>query len=226
MLSESDRARLTSGAAALDVTITYAQEESLCHYVERLLAWNRKLNLTAVTDPTAIVDKHLLDALALVPVFRERAPADLLDVGTGPGLPAIVLAVMLPTLRVTAVESIAKKATFVRTVSRELGFPVEVKVVRLEQLDRALRWDLVVSRATFEPTEWVERAKDLVRPGGLLVAMLSEHQKIPAAPPGYSAASLVEHRIGGASRRIAPYERGLGSGATPLPPAQVDTGRS
>ncbi|MEO6952424.1 MAG: 16S rRNA (guanine(527)-N(7))-methyltransferase RsmG [Polyangia bacterium] len=207
MLSETDRDRLRRGAAALDVALTAAQEHILCRYVERLLAWNQKLNLTAVTDPTAIVDKHLLDALALVPVFRDRAPADLLDVGTGPGLPAIVLATMIPGLRVTAVESIQKKATFVRTISRELGYPVEVKAVRLEHLDRGLTWDLAVSRATFEPTEWVERARYLVRPGGLLVAMMSEHQTIPAAPAGYIAEPLLEHQIGGVLRRIATYSR-------------------
>ena len=207
MLPHLERDQLRRGALALDVSLTDSQVDTLSFYVERLLAWNQKLNLTAVTEPAAIVDKHLLDALALVPVFRDLGPAELLDVGTGPGLPAIVLATLLPSLRVTAVESSQKKATFVRTVSRELGLLIDVKTVRLEDLDPSLTWDLAVSRATFEPSEWVDRAQHLVRPDGLLVAMLSEHQTVPAAPPGFETRSLKAYLVGGVPRRLAVYAR-------------------
>lgn len=199
------RERLSSGAERLGVPLSSAQLEALSKYVELLLKWNQKLNLTAVTDPSAIVDKHLLDSLALVPFVGDAATV--VDVGTGPGLPAVVLAIACPALSITAVESIQKKLTFVRTVSRELKLAVTTECIRLEQWKPSAPFDLAVSRATFEPSEWVERGASLVAPGGRLIAMLSAQQLLPGAPQGWRAGPIAEHRIGDALRKVISFDR-------------------
>jgi len=200
----SDRAHLRAGAHALGVPLSDDQEARLLRYVELLLAWNSKVNLTAVTEPRAIVDKHLLDSLALVPLIDGRR---LIDVGTGAGLPSIVLAIARPDLQITAVESIFKKVTFVRMVVRELGLEIHVEPLRIEALALAVPFEVAVSRATFEPAEWIERGAALVQPGGRLLAMLSAQQDPPPAPAGYSTEPEITHHIGGALRRIASYRR-------------------
>ena len=205
MLSASVRADLREGAARLAVSLEEAQVDALSRYVELLLQWNAKLNLTAVTDPATIVDKHLLDSLALVPhVTGSRV----IDVGTGPGLPAIVLAIARPDLAVTAIESIHKKVAFVRTVARELRLDLIVAPLRLETFENpSPAYDLAVSRATFEPVEWVDRGAVLVAPHGRLIAMLSARQAMPSAPAGFSGPLIHEYEVGGVRRRLACYDR-------------------
>jgi 16S rRNA (guanine527-N7)-methyltransferase len=206
VLSETDLEHLQAGAGRLGVELDDTQVRKLDGYVERMLAWNQKVNLTAVTDPRAIVDKHLLDSLALVPLIPAEART-VVDIGTGPGLPSIVLSIALPRLEITAVESISKKAMFVRAVARELSVGVRVEPVRLEALDRTRVFDVAVSRATFDPPEWVDRGQVLVGRSGLLIAMLSEHQPTPPAPPGFTQQPRVDRTIGGALRGVVGYRR-------------------
>ncbi len=204
-MDEADRTRLLAGAARLGVPLAAEQVELLSRYVDLLLTWNKKLNLTAVTDPGAIIDKHLLDSLALVPFIGNASR--LLDVGTGPGLPAIVLAIACPSLQVTAIESIQKKVSFVRTVSRELKLSLAAECVRLEQWKPKALFEVAVSRATFEPSEWVQRGAPFVAPGGRLLAMLSAQQRAPDPPFGFSLEPGAEHSIAGALRRVLCFRR-------------------
>jgi len=188
---------------ALGVPLSPQQIDALVRYVDLLLSWNDKVNLTAITNPSAIVDKHLLDSLAVVP-FVARG-SRVLDVGTGAGLPSVVLAIARPSVQIIAVESIQKKVSFVRAVSRELRLPITVEPIRLEQRKPEPTFDFVVSRATFEPAEWVTRGAPFVRSGGSLVAMLSAHQLAPDAPAGFVSAAGAEHVLGGAVRRLVRY---------------------
>lgn len=206
-MNEAERSHLRLGAATLGVNLSTDQEARLVRYVELLLSWNEKINLTAVTEPRAMIDKHLLDSLALLPLLPGAPGTRVIDVGTGAGLPAVVLAIARPDLLVTAVESIHKKVTFVRAVVRELDLELVVEPIRLEAFAAPAPFDVAVSRATFEPAEWVERGAPLVGRGGLLFAMLSEHQEVPAAPAGFSELTLFDHRIGDAYRAIARYQR-------------------
>lgn len=203
-MDASDRQHLRAGAEALGIRLSDEQTAKLVRYVELLLHWNQKVSLTAVTEPRAIVDKHLLDSLALVPLLKGPR---VIDVGTGPGLPSVVLAIARPELQITAVESIFKKVSFVRTAVRELALEIHVEPIRFEALEVPVPFDTAVSRATFEPAEWVERGAGLVRAGGLLLAMLSAQQAIPPAPAGFTAEPVVEHELAGAVRRIARYQR-------------------
>ena len=204
-MNEEARTRLEAGARQLGVALSAGQVEQLGRYVALLLSWNEKLNLTTVTEPSAIVDKHLLDSLALIAHVGDARRV--LDVGTGPGLPAVVLAIVCPQLEIIAVESIQKKVNFVRAVSRELKLALVPQCVRLEQFKDSSGFDLAVSRATFEPSEWVRRGAPFVRPEGRLLAMLSGQQLAPDAPPGFRLEPGAEHVIAGAMRRVLCFRR-------------------
>jgi 16S rRNA (guanine527-N7)-methyltransferase len=164
---------LASGTRALGVALDGRQRELLARYADRLLAWNRKVNLTAITDPAELAEKHLVDSLALVP--EVAAARTLLDVGSGAGLPGIPLAIALPGLEVTCCDAVAKKVAFVKAVAAELDLAVRGVAVRAggnpeaEGLPRA---EVVVSRAFAEPAAWLPLAVRYLAPGGAVLATL------------------------------------------------------
>jgi 16S rRNA (guanine527-N7)-methyltransferase len=167
------RKTLQQGARALGIALQDDANEKLERYADRLLAWNRKVNLTAITDPEELAEKHLLDSLALVP--EATGAATLLDVGSGAGLPGIPLAIALPSLDVTCCDSVAKKVAFVKAVAAELGLRVRGVAARaggepvIEGLPRA---EVVVSRAFADPERWLPLAARYLAPGGRALVML------------------------------------------------------
>src|SRR5512138_571554 len=149
-MDERFRSTLREGLHGLGVeTRVSAQALALLErFADRLLAWNRKVNLTAVTDPAELAEKHLVDSLVLLPALG--AARTLLDVGSGGGLPGVPLACARRDLAVTCCDSVAKKVAFVKAVAADLGVNVRGVVARAggapeaEGLPRA---DAVVSRA-------------------------------------------------------------------------------
>ncbi len=200
-----ERAQLKAGAQALGVELSAHHVQSLVRYAQLLIEWNRQINVTAVTEPSEIVSKHFVDSLAIQPLIGTART--LVDVGSGGGFPGLVLALLNPSLQVTCVESIHKKIAFLRAVSRELKLNTRCLAVRLEALNEPAGFDLVVSRATFDPPEWVERGAPLVAPGGRLVAMLGAERPALAAPPGFSAEPVRAYKIDGAARALAVFAR-------------------
>jgi 16S rRNA (guanine527-N7)-methyltransferase len=168
------RDALVRGAAALGLELRAPASDLLERYADRLLAWNRKVNLTAITAPAEVAEKHVLDSLL---VARSLAGAQsLLDVGSGAGLPGIPLACVRPELEVVCCDSVAKKVAFVKAVAAELDLRrVRGVVARAsgsperEGLPRAAA---VVSRAVADPETWVPLGKAYLAPGGSLLAML------------------------------------------------------
>lgn len=147
MPQEAVRARLESGLAALPFAVSTAQCDAMLAYLEILNRWNGVHNLTAVRDPLRQVSVHILDSLAVVPYLGETCRT-LADVGSGAGLPALLLAIMRPEMRVYAVESSRKKAAFIRHAALTLGLGnVEVVNMRVEKWQPAFRLDVVISRA-------------------------------------------------------------------------------
>ncbi len=164
---------LASGIAALGVEVAPGTPARLRRFAERLVHWNQRVNLTAVTDPIAIAEVHLVDSLALLRTLGD--PTTLLDVGSGAGLPGIAVACARPGLQVTCCDSVQKKVAFVKAVSAELDVAVRARAVRAEgQPDREglPRADAVVSRAFADPSRWVPLAAHYVAPGGAVFAML------------------------------------------------------
>lgn len=183
------RADLDAGLAALGLDPVHA--EPLARYLALLLRWNATYNLTAIRDPREMVTKHLLDSLAMAPFVRD-VPT-LADLGTGPGLPGIPLAVVTPGLRVTLVESNGKKARFMREALRVLGLGnAEVAESRIEALDRPGAFAAITARALATLPQIITLGGHLLAPGGVLLAMKGARpdDEIAALPAGWGLQAL------------------------------------
>jgi 16S rRNA (guanine527-N7)-methyltransferase len=207
---------LDEGARALGIPLDAGAREKLGRYADRLLAWNRKVNLTAITDPAELAEKHLVDSLALVP--EVRGAETLLDVGSGAGLPGIPLAIALPSLSVTCCDSVAKKVAFVKAVAAELDVRVRGVAARAageperEGLPRA---EVVVSRAFAEPGAWLPLAARYLAPGGRVLATLGreadeEALRRAGAAAGLALVAVRRFRLpgSGAQRAVATFRTG------------------
>jgi 16S rRNA (guanine527-N7)-methyltransferase len=202
-LDKATKERLVSGAAQLGVTLDDPQVAKLAEYLTLLQTWNRKINLTAITEPRAGVELHFLDSLAVVPLVRECGT--LIDVGAGAGFPGAVLAIALPSLAVTCIDAVAKKVAFLQTLKRTVAPNLEPLHRRDEAIDRT--FDAAVSRATWDPPEWLAHGARLVRPGGIVIAMQTADAPTLETPAGFSRIPLVEYSVGGAARRIQAFRR-------------------
>jgi len=164
---------LRTGLAAFRLDVPEDARAKLERYADRLLAWNRKVNLTAVTEPAEVAEKHLVDSLTLLPFVA--GARTLLDVGAGAGLPGVPLACVRGDLAVTCCDSVAKKVAFVKAVSAELGLDVRAFAVRAEgspEREKLPRADAVVSRALADPEAWIPLGAKYLADGGVLLAML------------------------------------------------------
>lgn|SRR5690348_15070606 len=175
---DDDLAPLTAGAAALGLTLSEEQLARFTGYRALLLEWNARINLTAITDPAAIVTRHFLDSLtcllALPAEWHERA-ITLLDVGAGAGFPGLALAIALPAWRVTLVEATGKKVRFLEAVIADLGLPNATAVVgRAEEVAHQPayrgRFDMVTARALAALPTLLEYCAPFARVGGYVVA--------------------------------------------------------
>jgi 16S rRNA (guanine527-N7)-methyltransferase len=198
--------RLADGAAALGMPLDAAQLAKLEQYLALLQQWNRRINLTAIDDETGVVELHFLDSLAIAPLVRPYS--SLIDVGAGAGFPGAVLAVALPSLAVTCIDGVAKKVAFLQTLRRTIAPNLEPHHLRLEQLlSRGRVFDVAVSRATWDPAEWLTRGAPLVAAGGLLIAMQTADAPLLAAPADFEPCSPIDYEVGGARRRLQPFRR-------------------
>ena len=194
------RTRLEAGLEAL--TLDRALAEPLLDYLALLLRWNRTYNLTAVREPLEMVDKHLLDSLAMQPHVADIAATGgaLADLGTGAGLPGIPLAIARPGLRVALVESNGKKARFMREAVRRLGLAdVRVAESRIEALDEPGAFDAITARALATLPLIVELGGHLLKPGGRLLAMkgVYPHDEVAALPAGWEVTGSHPLRVPG-----------------------------
>lgn len=178
---------LREAGARMNLAITPAQAQALLAFTDLLTRWNRVYNLTAVRDPAQMGTHHLLDSLSIVPPLRQFAGGrhlSLLDVGSGGGLPGVVLAIMQPGWRITCVDAIAKKAGFVRQVALELNLPnLQAAHTRVEALPPA-QADVVVSRAFASLPDFTRWTRQHLASEGVWLAMKGKHpaDEISALP--------------------------------------------
>ena len=170
---------LIDQAARLGCELSAGQADRLESYVGLLAKWNQVHNLTAIRNPADMRVQHLLDCLAVVAPLRRQlgnAPARVLDVGSGAGLPGVVLAVAAPELQVTCVDAVAKKAAFVTQVAAELGLKnLRAEHARVEQL-RLPPFDAVTSRALGSLRDLVQLTRPLLKKSsGVWMAMKGVH---------------------------------------------------
>jgi 16S rRNA (guanine527-N7)-methyltransferase len=170
---------LAAGLAKLGVSLPPGAEAGLVAFATSLLKWNQKVNLTAITAPDEVVDKHLLDALAVLP--EVGGARSLLDLGAGAGLPGIPLALALPELKVTLVDTVAKKVGFMKQAIASLGLAGRVHAIHAraggkpaaEGIPHA---EVVISRALMDVEAWRKLAQHYLEPNGRIVAMLGQTQ--------------------------------------------------
>ena len=141
-------------------------------YKDILLKWNKAFNLTALRDEKTVVINHLLDSLSVAHLIQEN---EILDVGSGAGLPGIVLALYDPKKQITLVDKVGKKAAFMRQVCIELDIKnVDVIHCRVEDMDHNKKFDAIVARAFSEMHLLIDLTKNIIKKNGYWYGMKSK----------------------------------------------------
>lgn len=177
------RGQLERGLAVLDLPLSERAVSQLLDFQALLERWNGTYNLTAVRDPQEMIARHLLDSLAILPYVRGDS---LVDLGTGPGLPGVVLAIAAPQRQVLLVDSNGKKVRFLREVIRSLGLShVRVEQARVEAIEG--EFDCVTARAFASLADMLAWGGALLAPGGEWLAMKGRvpHEELAALPAGF-----------------------------------------
>ncbi len=168
---------LDAGIRALGLSLSAQQQQALLDYMALIQKWNKVYNLTAVRDPAEMLTHHLLDSLtAVAPLTRhtQGQPARVLDVGSGGGLPGVVLAICMPELNVTCVDTVAKKAAFVQQVAVSLKLPnLRGLHARVESLTEP--YQVICSRAFASLPDFVTWSRPALAEGGDWMAMKGKH---------------------------------------------------
>jgi 16S rRNA (guanine527-N7)-methyltransferase len=176
------RELLIAGSKELGIALSIEQVNSFFVYLAELKKWNRKINLTAITEERDTVIKHLLDSLSYLKVFTPASGLKLLDMGSGAGFPAIPLKIAAPEISITMVESVKKKASFLRHIVRTLPLEtVEILDKRMEELPNSYysSFDIVTARAFAEMPEALGHGVMFVKPGGLMILSRGPEETIP-----------------------------------------------
>lgn len=169
----AESAQLMAGAAQMGVPMTEAQADKLLDYLDLLQKWNKAYNLTAVRERPAMLTQHLLDSLSIVP---HLPPGDLLDVGSGGGLPGIPLAILQPQRSITLVDTVGKKVAFLKQAAMTLGLKnLNAVSTRIESwvppAEHAEGFALITARAYATLATLVGQTQRLLAPNGGWYAM-------------------------------------------------------
>ncbi len=213
--------QLAAGAAAMGLVLSEAQQAALLAYVEELLRWNARINLTAITEPSQVISHHILDSLAVAP-FLGAGPV--LDVGSGAGLPSLPLAILRPDLRFFSIESRHKKCAFQREAARRLGLDNhQVVTARVEDWAAPAPFAQIISRAFSSLELFAQLAGRHLAADGQLLAMkgrepVGEREEMS---PAWRLVKMHRLTVPGlsAERHLLVYERAAAdSPSHPHPP--------
>jgi 16S rRNA (guanine527-N7)-methyltransferase len=190
--------------ALFNVHLTGRAMLALVTYEKELLSWNQKFNLTAIRDAEGIRVKHFLDSFSCVLAWKANPPARLIDVGTGAGFPGIPLKILYPSMQVSLVESVGKKAAFCQHIIEVLRLDgVEIINARAEDVGRdpghREKYDWAVARAVAKLNVLSEYLLPLVKVGGMMLAQKGES--------GLAEAQSAEHAtkiLGGKLQQVIP----------------------
>ena len=185
---ESLRRQLEHGTHALRLELSTDAISRLLDYLDLLIRWNKTYNLTAVRDPSQMVTRHLLDSLSVLSFVRGQSLADL---GSGAGLPGIPLAIALPDVQMTLVDSNGKKARFLREAARALPLPnARVEQVRVEELEGT--YDCITARAFASLADMLAWGGHALAAGGVWLALKGQIEKdeLGQVPAGFKVAGV------------------------------------
>lgn len=159
--------KLQNGLEQLNLDLSEIQQNKLLYYLQQLLFWNKAYNLTAIKQAEPALIKHILDSLSIVP---HLPTGDLLDIGTGAGLPSVIVAICQPERQVTALDSNGKKVRFIKQITSELGLKnVNPIASRIEEHTQT--YDIITSRAFASLLDFVALGQDKLKPNGEFWAM-------------------------------------------------------
>lgn len=185
------RPALLAGLQALQLDLSEQQVEQLLAYQGLIAKWTRVYNLTAVRDPAEMMTHHLLDSLAAVSALQRylhsaglEQASHLLDVGSGAGLPGVVIAICCPTVAVTCVDTVAKKAAFIKQAALALKLPNLTGLhSRVEAIIQP--FDVICSRAFASLADFTQWSGTALAPQGVWMAMKGKHpaNELAALPP-------------------------------------------
>ena len=195
----SQAAILAQGIAEAGLPIDAQKQQKLLAYLTLMQKWNKVHNLTAVRDADEMVVLHLLDSLVVLPFIDGKA---LLDVGSGAGLPGIPLAICLPELKVTVIDSNNKKVSFMRQAKAELGIEnLEVLGGRVEEIAPNRKFDMVISRAFSDLDLFISLTHQLCDAQGKWLAMKGVYPEAELAEleknTGITASKIEELKVPG-----------------------------
>jgi 16S rRNA (guanine527-N7)-methyltransferase len=193
---------LVDGVRELGLDLSDAQLGKLLDYVALLSKWNTVYNLTAIRDPRQMLIQHILDSLSIVPHLAPRGPSSVLDVGSGGGLPGIVLAIVLSDWTVTVNDIVHKKTAFQAQAKAELGLAnLSVVTGRVESLrpgaEVPAKFDVIVSRAFAELADFVTLTRHLIADQGAIWAMkgVRPEGEIERLPAGAHAEQIIRLKV-------------------------------
>ncbi len=189
---------LDAGLAELGLDLPAVVRQKLLAYAALIAKWNKVYNLTAIRDAAGIVTQHLLDSLT---VLSHVDATRIADIGAGAGLPGIVLAIARPALEVHTVDTVQKKAAFMRQAGIELGLPnLTAHHERVEAWKPAEAFPMIISRAFSEMADFVRLTDHILAPGGRWLAMkgVYPHGEITQLPAGIRMVEAIPLRLPGA----------------------------
>lgn len=172
--------RLMQGIESLGLVVSDDQQQRLLAYLDLVIKWNKAYNLTAIRDPLEMVSLHLLDSLAIADLIqniavkdkKDKSDARMIDVGTGAGLPGIVLAILNPDIHMSLLDTNGKKCRFLNQVKIELALNnVEVIHHRVETFEPEKKYSVVLSRAFATLRNMTDNARHLLSDKGCFLAM-------------------------------------------------------
>lgn len=185
------KAQLQEGIDSLGLPLNDEQVEKMMAYLALLVKWNSVYNLTSVRDPAEMVKQHLLDSLSAVHAFTQAK--NVLDVGSGGGLPGIVLAIVFPQTSIAMIDTVSKKTAFLTQVKAELKLKnVTVHTGRVELLKVEHLFDVITSRAFSELNNFINWSHHLLAEDGRFLAMkgVSPTQEIERLPAGWEVENM------------------------------------
>lgn len=213
------RPALEAGVRELGLALSGAQIDQLLAYQDLIAKWNKVYNLTSVRDPAEMLTHHLLDSLAAIPPLlrqTEGRPVRLLDVGSGGGLPGVVIAITCPQIEVHCVDTVLKKATFIQQVAASLRLPNLRGIhARVESLtaEQGGGYDVVCSRAFASLVDFTTWSRSALKPDGVWMALKGKHpaEELAALPASVAVFHVEQLQVPGlGAERCIVWLRGAG----------------
>ena len=196
------REPLNQAVGQLGLTLSEQQVDHLLAYLALIHKWNQVYNLTAVREPAAMLTQHLIDSLSLIAPLRRHSDGcalRVMDVGSGGGLPGVVLAIAMPELTVVCVDAVAKKSSFIQQVAAELRLNnLRGEHARVENL-KAAPFDVITSRAFASLPDFTRLTRQHLKPGACWIAMKGQppQDELDALPSSVEVFHVEQLRVPG-----------------------------